>query len=104
PDIAVSEKNLGDLYERQGKSELARKHFMQALEIQKNSLPSDHPDIAKTEKHLGDFYEHHGEYRLALESFEKALKIYEKTMKSNQLEHPIIEKIKQDVERVSKAV
>ncbi|CAF3838537.1 unnamed protein product [Rotaria sp. Silwood1] len=104
PDIAVSEKNLGDLYERQGKSELARKHFMQALEIQKNSLPYDHPDIAKTEKHLGDFYEHHGEYQLALESFEKALKIYEKTMKSNQLEHPIIEKIKQDIERVSKAV
>ncbi|CAF1545103.1 unnamed protein product, partial [Rotaria sordida] len=46
-----------------------------SLEIQKISLPSNHPDLAASYNNIGNMYINMGEYSKALSSYERSLEI-----------------------------
>ena len=72
-----------------GEYSKALSYYEKALEIRKQSLPSNHPDLALSYNNIGAVYYNMGEYSKALSSFEKALEIRKQSLPSN---HPDLAK------------
>ncbi|CAF1406183.1 unnamed protein product [Adineta steineri] len=76
---------LGLVHSNQGDYEKAIWYYEQRLEIQKKTLPSNHPELATSYNNIGGVYDNMGEYSKALSYYEKDLGICQKTLPSN---HP----------------
>ncbi|CAF1546364.1 unnamed protein product [Adineta ricciae] len=76
---------LGTIKLYQGQYEEAITLFEKSLQLQLQSLPSNHPDVASSYNNIGAVYSHMGEYSKALVSHEEALKIKLQSLPSN---HP----------------
>ncbi|CAF1340628.1 unnamed protein product [Adineta ricciae] len=76
---------LGFLQNRQGNYTMAIEYCEKALEIDEQTLPSNHPSSAASYNNIGGVYDNMGEYSKALSFHEKALEIREKNLPSN---HP----------------
>jgi tetratricopeptide (TPR) repeat protein len=63
-----------------------------AIEILKNTLPSNHPDLATSYNNIGMVYKNMGEYSKALSFLEKALSIFKETLPSNHRNIQIVQK------------
>ncbi|CAF1233102.1 unnamed protein product [Adineta steineri] len=86
----VSEKQYyynqqGYIHSKEGDYEKAIWYYEQRLEIQRKTLPSNHPALGVTYDNIGSVYDKLGEYSKALSYHEKALAIDEKSLPSN---HP----------------
>ncbi|CAF1374232.1 unnamed protein product [Adineta steineri] len=77
---------LGDVKHQQGDHEKAIWYYEKALEIQPETLLSNHPSVAISYSDIGLVYDNMGEYSKALSYHEKALKIREKTLPTNHLD------------------
>ncbi|CAF1548092.1 unnamed protein product [Adineta steineri] len=76
---------LGFIHLNQGDYEKAIWYFQQGLEIQRKTLPSNHPSLATSYNNIGSVYDKMGEYSKALSYYEKDLEIKQKTLPLN---HP----------------
>ncbi|CAF3265952.1 unnamed protein product [Rotaria sp. Silwood2] len=76
---------LGMLKNRQGHHTEAASFYEKSLEIQRKTLPEDHPSLAPTYSNIGQVYNNMGDYSKALEFSEKSHKILEKALPRN---HP----------------
>ncbi|CAF4876068.1 unnamed protein product [Rotaria sp. Silwood1] len=76
---------LGWVKRNQGQYKEAVSFYEKALEIDRKTLPEDHPSLAATYNNIGLAYNYLGEYPKALEFYEKAHKIFEKALPPN---HP----------------
>ncbi|CAF1291173.1 unnamed protein product [Adineta ricciae] len=76
---------LGTIKYQQGQHEEAIILYQKALELQQQSLPSNHPDVAKSYNNIGAVYSSMGDYSRALSSHEQALNIRQQSLPSN---HP----------------
>jgi len=98
PDIGTLYDNIGIIYRCLDQYDLAMKYHNQSLQIRQKALPSHHPLIALNYKNIGLLHENKGELTEALVYLEKAATIYRQSL---SLQHPDIEKIEQDIQRVS---
>ncbi|CAF1197628.1 unnamed protein product [Adineta ricciae] len=76
---------LGTIKHQQGQYEEAIILYHKSLEIQQQSLPSNHSDVAKSYNNIGNVYSDMGDYSRALSSYEQALEIQQQSLPSN---HP----------------
>ncbi|CAF1197662.1 unnamed protein product [Adineta ricciae] len=76
---------LGTIKYKQGQHEEAIILYHKSLEIQQQSLPSNHPDVASSYNNIGNVYRNMGDYSRALSSYERALSIRQQSRPSN---HP----------------
>jgi tetratricopeptide (TPR) repeat protein len=67
-------------YDMMNENALAIEYYNKTLEVQKASLPSDHPSIALTYNNMGSFHHGRGNHAKALEYYEKSLCISRKTL------------------------
>jgi tetratricopeptide (TPR) repeat protein len=98
PDIGTLYDNIGIIYRCLDQYDLAMKYHNQSLQIRQKALPLHHPIIALNYKNIGLLHENKGELTEALEYLQKAVTIYRQSL---SLQHPDIEKIEQDIQRVS---
>lgn len=66
PQIAISHKNLGSVYEELEKLEEAIDHYSKALSINKSIYGDDHPQTANSYTNLGSAYEGSGNLQKAI--------------------------------------
>ncbi|CAF1435017.1 unnamed protein product [Adineta ricciae] len=78
---------LGTIKCHQGQYEASVTLFEKSLQLQLQSLPSNHPDVASSYNNIGTVYSHMGQYSKALVSYEEALKIRLQSLPSN---HPSV--------------
>lgn len=83
--VAGVATNLGDLYIRQLRLDLAEQYFQRAFAIRQNTLPANHPDLAAAMSNLGAVYKEQGRYEQAEPQLRKALEIIERALGA---EHP----------------
>ncbi|CAF0915691.1 unnamed protein product [Adineta steineri] len=76
---------LGYVQDHKGDYAKAIWYYEKALEIEQNTLPSNHPSLTISYNNIGSLYDKIRKYSKALSSHEKALEIYQKTLPSN---HP----------------
>ncbi|CAF1549453.1 unnamed protein product, partial [Rotaria sp. Silwood1] len=82
-DKAYIYHELGRVKGRQGQYEKQITFYEKALEIDRKTLPEDHPSLANTYNNIGAAYNYLGEYPKALEFYEKTIKIEEKVLSPN---------------------
>ncbi|MFN9735301.1 MAG: tetratricopeptide repeat protein, partial [Microcystis sp.] len=76
PDVADSLSDLANLYNLQGRYELAEPLHQEALALRKELLGERHPDVASSLNNLASLYESQGRYELAEPLYEEALALY----------------------------
>ncbi|CAF0995813.1 unnamed protein product [Adineta steineri] len=76
---------LGYVQDHKGDYAKAIWYYEKALEIEQNTLPSNHPSLTISYGNIGLVYNNMGEYSKALSFCEKALEIFHETLPSN---HP----------------
>ncbi|CAF3845249.1 unnamed protein product [Rotaria sp. Silwood1] len=74
---------LGMVKKKRGKYKEAASYYEQALEIDRQTLPEDHPSLANTYNNIGAVYNDIGDYSKALEFYDKTIKIKEKVLSPN---------------------
>ncbi|NEP09753.1 MAG: tetratricopeptide repeat protein [Symploca sp. SIO2C1] len=79
-DLATDLNNLAGLYKSQGRYDEAEPLYEQALEIDKRSLPKDHPSLATHLNNLANLYESQGRYDEAEPLYEQALEIDKRSL------------------------
>jgi tetratricopeptide (TPR) repeat protein len=79
--------NIGNIHLRRGELDEAFDNFKSALEIQRKTLPNDHPDIVRTLHNLAMVYRRQGNDEKARESFQQAEDIANRTLPAL---HPIL--------------
>ena len=80
PDLAANHDKFGDLLQRQGEYDGARKHYERALSMRRSlypeaEYPRGHPDLAKSLNSLGSLLQAQGEYVGARKSYEETLSL-----------------------------
>ncbi|MBB3841047.1 tetratricopeptide (TPR) repeat protein [Runella defluvii] len=87
PDVAMTQNNLGILYNDKNEFPLALKAYTTALGIYerlaKTNPASYEPDVATTQNNLGNLFKDKNEYSLALQAYTRALEIRERLAKTN---------------------
>ena len=78
---------LGHIKNQQGDYQEALSFYERAIEIERKSLPANHPSLATSYNNIGSVYKNMGEYSKALSSLERALEIRQKSLPAN---HPSI--------------
>ncbi|MBD2540372.1 tetratricopeptide repeat protein [Coleofasciculus sp. FACHB-SPT36] len=86
-ELATDLNNLALLYESQGRYSEAEPLYLQAIDIDKKSLPADHPGIATDLNNLAGLYESQGRYSEAEPLYLQALDIDKKSLPAD---HPEI--------------
>jgi len=76
---------LGLTNKHRGEYSKALEYYEKSLEIDKKTLPANHPLLATSYNNIGLVYQSMGEYSKALEYYEKSLEIRKKTLPAN---HP----------------
>ena len=76
---------LGCVKDAQGDYKGALSYYEKYLDIEKKSLPANHPDLATSYNNIGMVYQSMGEYSKALSHLEKCLDIEKKSLPAN---HP----------------
>ncbi|CAF1182044.1 unnamed protein product [Adineta steineri] len=76
---------LGIVHKNQGDYKKAICYYKQVLEIQRKSLPSNHPSLATSYNNIGMMYNNMGDCSKALSFYEKYLEICQETLPSNHL-------------------
>jgi tetratricopeptide (TPR) repeat protein len=66
------------MYKNQGKTDLAEKHYLKALEIKKKALGEDHIELSTYYANLGDVYRDKRLTDLAIEYYLKSVEIHKK--------------------------
>ncbi|CAF1273341.1 unnamed protein product [Rotaria sp. Silwood1] len=82
--LSSNYNNIGLMHDSMENYSLALSFYEKALEIQKHSLPSEHPSLATVYDNIGMVYRSLGDYTTALSYCEKALEI---RLKSSPLDH-----------------
>ena len=82
---AFFNNQLGSIKDRQGEYKEALIFYEKSLNMQKKTLPGNHPHLASSYGYIGNVYAHMGEYSKALSSLEAALNMQKKTLSPN---HP----------------
>ena len=82
---ALYNHQLGSIQEDQGEYKEALVFYETALDMQKKTLPVNHPDLATSYHNIGSVYDNMGEYSKALSSYETARDMWKKTLPAN---HP----------------
>ncbi|CAF4530279.1 unnamed protein product [Rotaria sp. Silwood2] len=67
---------LGSVYISLGEYSKALSSYERSLEMDKKSLPPNHPDLASSYCNIGNVYTNMGEYSKALSSYERSLEIW----------------------------
>jgi tetratricopeptide (TPR) repeat protein len=99
PDIGTAHDNIGIVYRSLGQYDRAMKCHNQSLQIRQRSLPSHHTLIAFNFKNIGLLYENMSELTQALDYLTEAATIYHRSL---SLDHPDVQKIENDIKRVSR--
>ena len=73
---------IGTMKRNQGEYKEAITFYEKSLEIEKKTLPPNHPNLAVSYNNIGNVYNNMGEYSKALSSHEKALEIRQKSLTS----------------------
>ncbi|MBD1892719.1 tetratricopeptide repeat protein [Coleofasciculus sp. FACHB-SPT9] len=79
-ELATDLNNLAGLYYSQGRYSEAEPLYLQAIEIDKKSLPPDHPEIATSLNNLAELYRSQGRYSEAERLFLQAIEIDKKSL------------------------
>jgi tetratricopeptide (TPR) repeat protein len=79
--------NIGLVYKNMCEYSKALSYYEKALEIQQETLPTNHPDLAASYNNIGTAYCGMGKYPEALSYYERALKIFQSSLPPN---HPSI--------------
>jgi len=85
--LSSSLNYLAGLYQSQGRYSEAEPLYLQALEIDRRSLPEDHPDLASALNNLAGLYESQGRYSEAEPLYLQAVEIYRRSLPED---HPIL--------------
>ncbi|CAF0833684.1 unnamed protein product [Rotaria sordida] len=83
--LSSTYNNIGLMYDSMGNYSDALSWYEKALEIQSNSLPSDHPSLATVYDNIGMVYRSLGDYTTALSYCEKTLEIRLKSSSLDQI-------------------
>jgi tetratricopeptide (TPR) repeat protein len=86
PQLSPTWNNMGSIYLRQGKTELALTHHEKALAIQLSSPSPDLSSIISYSNNIGGVYLKMERFDEALVHFQRALKIEERTLSKNDPE------------------
>jgi tetratricopeptide (TPR) repeat protein len=70
-----------------------------ALEIQQQSLPPNHPGLAMSYNSIGEVYQNMGEYSEALSFYERAMNIGQQSLPTN---HPHLQIYRNNLKIVKK--
>jgi tetratricopeptide (TPR) repeat protein len=87
-ELSSSLNYLAGLYESQGRYSEAEPLYLQAVEIDRRSLPEDHPDLATDLNNLALLYKSQGRYSEAEPLFLQAVEILRSKLPAN---HPNIQ-------------
>jgi tetratricopeptide (TPR) repeat protein len=82
-----------------GEYSKALAYYEKALEIQQQSLPSNHPSLAFSCYNIGLLYEKMSEYRKAESFYERAVNIGQQSLPSH---HPNFKDWRNDLEDIKK--
>ena len=85
PQVAIGLKNLGVLYDEQGKYAQAEPLYKRSVAIVEKVLGPEHPDVAQGLNNLAVFYDEQGKYAQAEPLYQRSLAIREKGLGP---EHP----------------
>ncbi|CAF1286997.1 unnamed protein product [Adineta steineri] len=84
-DKDIYYNQLGYIKDKQGNYEQAVEYYKKALEIERRTLPANHPSLATSYSNIGGVYMNMEEYSTALSFYEKAVRIQEEILPEN---HP----------------
>ena len=87
PDVAGSYRNIGNVYDSQGRYEEALFHHQKALEVFLALFGQEHPDVAKSRNGIGNVLVRMGKHEEALVQYQKALEVF---LAVHGQEHPSV--------------
>lgn len=87
PNTIASLEKYGEHFDKQGKYDLAEKHYRQALTIRRTGWGEAHANVVPGLETLASFYTSHGKYTEAEPLFHQALALREKLI---GVDHPDI--------------
>ena len=90
---------MGLVHSNMGDYPKALSYYEKALEIQKHSLPSNHPDLGKSYNNIGSVYSNMGDYPKARSFYERAVEIGQHSLPPN---HPHLQEWKRNLDNVKK--
>ena len=90
---------LGRINDHRGEYSKALEYYEKSLEIDKKTLPANHPDLATSYNNIGWVYRNKTDYKKALDYYERALDIWQRSLPSN---HPSIKNVKESIDFVKK--
>ena len=87
-------RNIGNVYDSQGRYEEALFHHQKALEVFLALFGQEHPDVAKSRNGIGNVLVRMGKHEEALVQYQKALEVF---LTVYGQEHPLVADAKENI-------